>query len=330
MRYNPTERLGVIEASYIVTKDLGWIFREQSVVDIGIDAIIEQVESNNPTGRFVAVQVKSGLGHFHRTAEALTLYVSNIHYNYWTNSNLPVILIAHIPNEATYWQELSKKSLEPSKTRWKVEIPLTKKLNKSAAKSINKVISKHKIDPSNILYNNISGYQIEYDELDMRESIITQGKIAQALDDMSDHFEKYKNQTLELANNLKENTHQNQEKLFDRMSLGMMTKALRIESEAKIFAFVFSKEVSFFGGYIYLLSENKNKSELKEVRELLILASEKTQNFIDIANGINDVVKIFPQKTVRFSNSQRTLISSLELLIDEYTVAKNIILDILA
>lgn len=206
MRYNPTERLGVIEVSYIVTKDLGWIFREQSVVDIGIDAIIEQVENNDPTGKFIAVQVKSGLGHFHRTSEALTLYVSNIHYNYWTNSNLPVILIAHIPNEATYWQELSKKSLEPSKTRWKVEIPLAKKLNKSAVKSINKVISKHKIDPSNMLYNN-SNYQIEYDELDMRESIITQNKIAHTLNDMSDHFENYKNQSLELANNLKENTY---------------------------------------------------------------------------------------------------------------------------
>lgn len=329
MRYNPTERLGVIEASYIFTKDLGWIFREQSVVDIGIDAIIEQVENNEPTGKFVAVQIKSGLGHFHRTSEALTLYISNIHYNYWTNSNLPVILIAHIPNEATYWQELSKKSIEPSKTRWKIEIPLTKKLNKSAVKSINKVISKHKIDPSNILYNNID-YQIEYDELDIRESIITQSKIAQTLDDMSDHFEKYKNQSLELASNLKENTHQNQEKLFDRTSLGMMATALRIESEAKIFAFVFSKEASFFGGYIYLLSNTKNKSELEEVRELLLLASEKTQNFIDIANGINDVVKLFPQKTARFSNSQRALISSLELLIDEYTVAKKIILDILA
>lgn len=114
------------------------------------------------------------------------------------------------------------------------------------------------------------------------------------------------------------------------MSLGMMATALRIEAEAKIFAFVFSKEASFFSGYIYLLSNNKNKSELKEVRDLLVLASEKTQNFIDIANKINDVVKLFPQKTVRFSNSQRALISSLELLIDEYTVAKKIILDILA
>jgi hypothetical protein len=126
MRYNPTERLGVIEASYIVTRDLGWIFREQSVVDIGIDAIIEQVENNDPTGKFLAVQVKSGLGHFHRKPEALILYISNIHYNYWTNLNLPVILIAYIPNEATYWQELSKKSIRPSKTRWKVEIPFKK------------------------------------------------------------------------------------------------------------------------------------------------------------------------------------------------------------
>jgi hypothetical protein len=109
-----------------------------------------------------------------------------------------------------------------------------------------------------------------------------------------------------------------------------MATALRIESEAKIFAFVFSKEISFFDRYMPFLSENKNKNELAEVRELLMLTSEKTQNFIDTASGINDVVKTFPQGNARFSNSQRALSSSLELIIDEYTVANRIILDMLA
>lgn len=43
MRYNFTERLGVIETDRIVTKTLGWIFREQPIVDVGLDPIIEQI-----------------------------------------------------------------------------------------------------------------------------------------------------------------------------------------------------------------------------------------------------------------------------------------------
>ncbi|WP_461491568.1 DUF4365 domain-containing protein, partial [Pontibacter sp. HJ8] len=39
-RYSSTERLGVIATDTIVTKDLGWIFREQTIVDVGIDALI--------------------------------------------------------------------------------------------------------------------------------------------------------------------------------------------------------------------------------------------------------------------------------------------------
>jgi hypothetical protein len=37
MRYNQTERLGVVETDLIVTKKLRWIFREQPIVDVGID-----------------------------------------------------------------------------------------------------------------------------------------------------------------------------------------------------------------------------------------------------------------------------------------------------
>ncbi len=50
-RYSNTERLGVIETDRIVTKYLGWIFREQPIIDVGLDALIEQSEEGEPKGR---------------------------------------------------------------------------------------------------------------------------------------------------------------------------------------------------------------------------------------------------------------------------------------
>jgi hypothetical protein len=53
-RYDPAERLGVAEVGQIVQRDLGWIFREQPVADVGIDAHIEQVEESGfPTGKLL-------------------------------------------------------------------------------------------------------------------------------------------------------------------------------------------------------------------------------------------------------------------------------------
>ena len=96
MRYNKTERLGVIETDRIVTEEIGWIFREQPIIDVGLDAIIEEVINDEPTGKFLALQIKTGEGNFHKTEKSLTHYVSNIHYNYWLSLSIPIIIIASL------------------------------------------------------------------------------------------------------------------------------------------------------------------------------------------------------------------------------------------
>jgi hypothetical protein len=57
-RYDPTERLGVAEVGQIVQRDLSWIFREQPAFDVGIDAHLEQVDENFPTGKLIGAQIK--------------------------------------------------------------------------------------------------------------------------------------------------------------------------------------------------------------------------------------------------------------------------------
>jgi hypothetical protein len=142
MRFDKTERLGVIETDRIVTKNIGWIFREQTIADVGIDAIIEQSEEGIPTGRFVAVQIKTGKGNFHFSEKKIALYVSHIHYNYWLNMNIPIILIAHLPEtEKTYWQHICESNFKKTNKKWKIEIPVNQEFNEKSKASLIKILS---------------------------------------------------------------------------------------------------------------------------------------------------------------------------------------------
>ncbi|MCI5148641.1 MAG: DUF4365 domain-containing protein, partial [Candidatus Electrothrix sp. MAN1_4] len=143
-RYSNTERVGVNATEQIVINELLWIFRDQPIVDVGVDAIVEQSEDGNPTGKFLAVQIKTGASHFNLSKNKLTYYVSNIHYNYWLSLDIPIILVAHLPEtKQTCWQHLCKGNFKKtSKGGWKIEIPLNKRLNKKSKSKLTRILSR--------------------------------------------------------------------------------------------------------------------------------------------------------------------------------------------
>jgi len=59
MDTNQIDRQGVSKCSYLFTQN-NFIFREQTISDYGIDALIETKEESSPTGKLIAVQIKSG------------------------------------------------------------------------------------------------------------------------------------------------------------------------------------------------------------------------------------------------------------------------------
>ncbi len=129
-RHNNTERLGVNAIERIVIEDLKWIFREQPLVDVGIDAIIEVVQNDNPLGKFIAIQIKTGKSQFHSNKKNYVYYASDIHYNYWTNCNLPVILIGYFPEDLeAYWIPLMPENFIRTKKQWKIDIPKKQKFS---------------------------------------------------------------------------------------------------------------------------------------------------------------------------------------------------------
>jgi len=80
------DRVGVSAVEGVVLKEFGWLFREQAVSDYGIDALIEEVDSDNkPTGKPVALQIKSGPSFFKRKGSDYIFYGEPRHLNYWSN-----------------------------------------------------------------------------------------------------------------------------------------------------------------------------------------------------------------------------------------------------
>src|SRR5712691_8128968 len=92
------ERSGVNAVARIAA-DLGLIWRENQVKDLGIDGQLEYVTpEGKATGRLVAVQVKSGESYFHDEADdCWRFYPEEKHRLYWERFPIPVILVLHDP-----------------------------------------------------------------------------------------------------------------------------------------------------------------------------------------------------------------------------------------
>lgn len=146
-RYSETERLGVNAVESIILKEIGWIFREQPIVDVGIDAFIEQTINNQPTGKFIAVQIKSGLGNVKEKQKEFTYYATNIHKQYWLGCTFPVIMVLHDPkSNRTYWEELSDDTFKKTPTKWKLSIFKNKELNYKSERLLSKIVMDQSVE----------------------------------------------------------------------------------------------------------------------------------------------------------------------------------------
>ncbi len=123
-RYSTTERIGVNAVEHIVLNELSWIFREQPIVDMGVDAHIERVDDGWPTGKLAALQIKTGSSHFHESGDVFVYYGSLTHLDYWSEHSLPVLLVAHFPeSNQTLWSLVNESNAERSAKGWKIDIP---------------------------------------------------------------------------------------------------------------------------------------------------------------------------------------------------------------
>ncbi|MFK7834277.1 MAG: DUF4365 domain-containing protein [Winogradskyella sp.] len=337
MRYNSTERIGVNATERIFIRDFDWIFREQPIVDVGIDALIEQSENGNPTGKFIALQIKSGKGNFSVSSNKLTYYISNIHYNYWLNFDIPILLIAHIPEtNKTYWIEITDRNIKPTKKQWKIEIPLKNKLESKAKPLITKLLTK-----LNTEYQSIKIFNGEnVDE----ETIYDIAEKSECISDSNESTIK----TAEILTELSAKTDESNAKFTHFNEIGKSYKspqvkasintfakqinifAKRLENENQIFAETFAEGIFAFEQGImihYLLSQNEKfaKNSIKSV-EGIPSALDKT---IDAVLFMRTSFAKIPFLNNNLKEAQNTMLTVIDSILNDYKDAKTITLNLI-
>jgi hypothetical protein len=129
-----TEQQGVHAVALLFTKKLEWLFREQPVSDFGIDAIVEVVDDDGPSGQLIALQIKSGPSFFSREKkDSFTFKGEMRHLEYWTRHSLPVFLIIHNPiTNTTLWQKIERRLCKVNERSWNIEVPKLNVLDQTA------------------------------------------------------------------------------------------------------------------------------------------------------------------------------------------------------
>jgi tetratricopeptide (TPR) repeat protein len=115
-----------VAAADLEISSWGWAFRSQEVEDYGIDAHVEPFDGpSSPTGRLLALQIKSGEWYFAEEADGGWWYRGkNRHLRYWLGHVLPVLIVIYDPASRTlYWQHVTEDLVEYTDREWKILIP---------------------------------------------------------------------------------------------------------------------------------------------------------------------------------------------------------------
>lgn len=118
------ERIGVSKLAALFSQ-AGWTFREQPIKDYGVDAQVEIVSKDSPTGKLIAIQIKSGLSYFSKqNKNVITFRPKERHVEYWLNHCLPVVLVLYNPDSDTFnWVKFDESLIAKTGKGYKIEIP---------------------------------------------------------------------------------------------------------------------------------------------------------------------------------------------------------------
>lgn len=97
-----TGDLAVVICEKMIRK-IGWLFREISKNDYGIDAEIEIVDNNLVTGKTIKCQIK-GKNKINWDKNYISISIKKSTWGYWKSLNLPLIVfLIDIKTEDIYW-----------------------------------------------------------------------------------------------------------------------------------------------------------------------------------------------------------------------------------
>ncbi len=143
-----TDQVGLARAQTAVLEDLQWLFRDQPVLDYGIDAHIEVValagddgpegrdeQSDRVTGQLIGMQAKSGTSWFEEPTGDGWIFreTHRRHLNYWLGHTLPVIVTLYHPERQTvYWERIDEHTVTLTEQGFTVRVPERQRLDASS------------------------------------------------------------------------------------------------------------------------------------------------------------------------------------------------------
>lgn len=329
VRYSNTERLGVIETDKIFTKSIGWIFREQPIVDVGLDALIEQAEEGDPKGKFLALQIKTGKSHFHITNAKLVHYVSNIHYNYWLNLDIPIIIVAHIPEtEETYWCQICDDNFVRTKKRWKIEIHKTQTLDFNAKSHLTQILTNDQtqIDIIKTFYGELNPENL-HDYVSnsecMEDCTSNSINIVKAIDELGSRTKSF---NVELNQYLKRGiigVNRELKAKINSFAKHINICARRVESEIIMFAELYATGIQGFQQLALLEYSVTNdpevvESSLKSLNGIPDAVDKATTGILTMKSGVENL----PNNFAQLKKARDNYLQVIELVLREFAVAK--------
>ena len=125
------ERTGVHHCGEIAERN-NWMFREQPIDDVGIDAHMEFIECTGKPKQLLALQIKTGASWFKEKKDDCIIFrnINERQYNYWTMNSLPCIVVLYNPDDdMCIWEKLTpetiKKTKEGNGKGFFVKVPLS-------------------------------------------------------------------------------------------------------------------------------------------------------------------------------------------------------------
>jgi len=329
MRANNTERIGVYATGYIFSSEIDWVFREQKEVDVGIDALIEESIDSNPTGKFLAAQIKTGLGNFSESSDKLTYYISNVHYYYWMNLSLPIILIAHLPNtKKTLWEFITEKTVRPTKKKWKIEIQKIKILNSNSKPELTRIING---DYDTIYYEETTKGEISDSELKkLLEGIISIQGSEKSLFKLTSIIEDLGTVTRENTNKVNEYVslgYSDQDKkvksLIKKYSQNLTSFSKKLDKEILVFAEKFSDGIQSYEKLAHIYFEHtKDYKELRKTYEVIMQLEPAIDEALEGLIIMRDEISGLPRKYSHLKKARLSLLESTEQIIQEMNISK--------
>lgn len=329
-RHNSTERIGISKVALCFEEHYGWIFREQPVADVGIDGIVEIAEEGIPKGEFFAVQVKSGVGNFTKTKLGWTYYISNVHYYYWINLNIPIIIAGYLKGkDIIIWNVITPENIQKTKSKWKICLSgnLVKEKNKSknVYNSIFKDKANSKKDSKLKSYESLAKLSGREQFNSINDSLRLFGEYQKILTDRL----KLEKPKLLIFNRIPKLAIHKDILRANQISI-LETFAWRIDNESELFAIANSKFLLATLDVISTFIENPDKIKIhfpkgiEETNNLIVMYDLTSVSLESISIGLDSYEmndKLGMKNTINIARG------SIRSMIDEFIIAKGLFIE---